>query len=151
MSVPDRAVSAASRVSPRTGEWVLRVLAAAGLAVDAYVHLDLAGTYDANTAVISEGALFRIEAALAVIAAILVLLVRGRVAAGVAVLVAGGGLGAVLLYQYVDVGAFGPFPDIYEPISDPEKTVSTVAEAGAAVALVLLFFLGPRRGHQPHL
>jgi len=49
--------------APRSGLWVgvmlLRLVVVAGLAVDVYVHLHLAASYDANTAAISEGALFR--------------------------------------------------------------------------------------------
>jgi hypothetical protein len=131
-----RVFSAGPRAGARAGGVVLRVVVAVGLAVDAYVHLHLAAGYDLNTAVVSEGALFRVEAALAAVAAVLVLVTRSRVAVVLAVLVAAGGVGAVLLYEYVDVGAVGPFPDMYEPISYPEKTDSLIAEAVAAVAAV---------------
>ena len=127
------------------GLWVLRVLVAAGLAVDVVVHLHLASGYDLNTAALSEGALFRVEAALAAVAAVLVLFTRSRLGVVLALLVAAGGVGAVLLYQYVDVGAVGPLPDMYEPISYPEKTYSLIAEAVAALAaLALLTFGGTR-------
>jgi hypothetical protein len=66
---------------PRAAEISLRFVAAAGLAYDAYAHFDLAGAFDANTAVISQGALFRAEAVIAAIAALLVLLTRSRAAA----------------------------------------------------------------------
>ncbi len=55
-----------------------------------------------------------------------------------ALLVAAGGVGAVLLYQYVDVGAVGPLPNMYEPLSYPEKTNSLIAEAVAALAALAL-------------
>lgn len=80
---------------PRVGEIVLRLLAAAGLAIDTYVHLDLAASYDTNTAAISQGALFRVEASAALAAAVLVLLVRGRLVALFAFLVAAGGVAGV--------------------------------------------------------
>ncbi len=125
--------------APRSGLWVgavlLRLVVVAGLAVDVdvYVHLHLAGGYDANAATISEGALFRVEAGVAGLAALGVLLTRSRAALVVALLVAAGGVGAVLLYQNVDVGAVGPLPNMYEPLSYPEKTYSLIAEAVAAL------------------
>jgi hypothetical protein len=43
-------------------------------------------------------------------------------------------LGAVLLYRYVDVGALGPLPDLYENTWQvPGKLLSTYAEAAAVV------------------
>lgn len=112
-----------------------RVVAAAGLGYDAYAHLDLASRFDANTAVISQGALFRVETVLAVLAALGVLLTRWRAAVIFALLVAGSALGAVLLYRYVDVGVLGPLPDMYEPAWYGEKTLSAIAEAVAVLAL----------------
>jgi len=41
-------------------------------------------------------------------------------------------LGAVLLYRYVNVPMLGPFP-VYEPVWFPDKTLSAVAEAVAAL------------------
>jgi hypothetical protein len=110
----------------------LRVLAAACLAVDAYVHADLAANYDLNAAALSQGDLFRIEAGLACLAALLVLVLGRRPGFGFAFLVAVGGLAAVMLYRYVDVGRLGPLPNMYEPVWFPEKTVSAVAEGAAA-------------------
>lgn len=124
-------------------DWALRVAVAAGLAIDCYVHANLAGFYDANAAAISQGQLFRVEAGLAAAAVLVVLLVRNRLGAAVAALVAGGGLFAVLLFRYVPVGAFGPFPMMYEPIWYAEKVVSAVAEGVAAALAVILFFTTP--------
>ena len=130
---------------------VVQVLVAAGLAVDAYVHLHLAGNYQlASPDGIGGGNLFRLEAALAVIALLLVL-VRPRPSSfAVAALVALGGVAAVLLYRYVDVGAVGPIPSMYEPIWFFEKTLSAVVEAAAGVlALVGLFGSRDRRAPGP--
>jgi hypothetical protein len=113
-------------------------MAAAGLGYDGYVHFDLAGNFDANRSMISQGMLFRVEAVAAVLAALLVLLIRHRAAASFAVLIAGSALGAVLLYRYVDLGALGPLPDMYEPSWYPEKAYSAIAEAAALVAAVAL-------------
>jgi hypothetical protein len=125
----------------------LRVIAAAGLAVDAYVHADLAGQFDGNGTHLTQGTLFRLQAGLAALAALLVLVHGKRLAAAFALLIAGSALGAVLLYRYVDVGAIGPLPNMYEPIWYTEKTVTAIAEAVAAAAgaALLVIQLVPRR------
>lgn len=123
------------------------VVVAAGLGVDAYVHWHLAPGFDGvkGTASpqISQGQLFRVEAALALIAMLLVLLTRHRFAAMVAFLIAAGGLGAVLLFAYVDVGGWGPLPKMYDPFWYPEKTISAVAEAVAALGALWLLVMPP--------
>ncbi len=128
--------------------WLLRLVTAAGLAVDVYVHWHLAPRFDTLKGTvaphISQGQLFRLEAVLALLAMLLVLLLRHRSAAGFAFLVAAGGLAAVLLYRYVDVGAIGPLPDMYDPTWYTEKTVSAIAEAGAALTALLYVFLPAR-------
>ncbi len=135
---------------PRAAEIILRLWVAAGLAYDAYAHFDLAGAFDANTAVISQGALFRAEAAIAAIVALLVLFTRNWAAAAMAVLVAGSALAAVLLYRYVDPGPLGPLPDMYEPTWYPEKTLSAIAEAAAVLgAGALLLFRAVMRRRPP--
>ncbi|WP_052230501.1 hypothetical protein [Streptomyces sp. CT34] len=121
--------------------WLLRLLTAAGLVVDAYVHAELASAYDPVGAGVSEGALFRIQAAAAALAAVLVLVSgRSRWVWAFAFLVAASAVGAVLLYRYVDVGSLGPLPNMHEPAWYPKKTVSAVAEAvatlGAAAGFV---------------
>ena len=124
---------------------ILTLVTAAGLGVDAYVHWQLAPGFDTLTGAasphISQGQLFRLEAALAVIAMLLVLLTRHRLGALVAFLIAAGGLGAVLLYGYIDVGGVGPLPDMYDPIWYTEKTISAVAEAVAAVGALCLLLM----------
>jgi len=122
---------------------LLTLTTAAGLGVDAYVHWHLAGNFDTliGTASphFSQGELFRLEATLALIAMLLVLATRRRFAAALAFLIAAGGLGALLLYGYVDVGGFGPVPDMYDPVWYTQKTISAVAEAIAAVGALVLF------------
>jgi hypothetical protein len=124
---------------------ILTLVTAAGLGVDAYVHWHLAPGFGTLTGAasphISQGQLFRLEAVLAVIAMLLVLLVRNRLGALVAFLVAAGGLGAVLLYGCIDVGGFGPLPDMYDPIWYTEKAISAVAEAVAAVGALCLLLM----------
>ena len=83
-----RHVGTASWPRARVGAVLLRGVVVAGLAVDVYVHLHLAAGYDANTAAISEGALFRVEAGVAALAALLVLLTRTQIGVVVAALAA---------------------------------------------------------------
>jgi hypothetical protein len=115
--------------------WTLRVATAAALAIDAVVHWQNASAYDSVTATLSQGDLFRVETAAAVAAGLLVL-VRPRPSSWVAALVvAASALAAVLVYRYVDVGAVGPLPDMYENTWQvPGKLLSAYAE-GAAVVL----------------
>ena len=140
----DRARGSSTAVSS-TGRRLLTFVTAAGLAVDAYVHWHLAPNFDTLTSVssphISQGMLFRIEAVLALAAMVLVLVTRHRFAAAFAFLVAAGGVGAVLLYAFVQVGALGPLPDMYDPTWTAEKTISLVAEAVAAGGALWLFLL----------
>ena len=117
-----------------TAGWALRLLVAAGLVVDAVIHLRLAHGYElAQPAGIGQGNLFRIEAALALLTAAYVLLVGSRSAFALAAAAGLGGLVLVLLYRYVDVPAFGPIPAMYEPVWFFSKTLSAVAEAAAGV------------------
>ncbi|MCX4750421.1 hypothetical protein OG455_33765 [Kitasatospora sp. NBC_01287] len=124
----------------------LRLLAAAGLAVDAAIHLHLADRYDPVSASISQGTLFRAEGAAAGLAVLLVLFWRHRIGDAFAWLVAVAGLAALLLYRYVDVGAHGPLPNMYEPIWYADKTRVVWAQAIAAVALTPLLLRPRRRG-----
>jgi hypothetical protein len=121
------------------------------LACDAYTHLDLAGNFDANIAVVSQGMLFRAQAVLAGLTTLLILLTRRTAVVIFVGLVASSALGAVLLYRYVDLGVLGPLPDMYEPVWYPEKTVSAIAEAVAVVAAGALLLFPQVAGHgSPH-
>ena len=68
----------------------LMVVVVVGLAVDAYVHLHLASTFDPIRGTISQGQLFRIEGYAAILAAAFLLIRPGRPSAAVA---AAGGRG----------------------------------------------------------
>src|SRR5436309_3091707 len=88
---------------------------AAALAVDAYVHLHDAADYSAvRTSVLSQADLFRIEAGLAIVLAVVVLAWPRLWAWLAAALLLAGAATAVLVYTYVDVGQIGPVPDMYE-------------------------------------
>ncbi len=132
---------------------LLRIAVIVGLAYDAYVHWQVAPDFDGlvgsgTPLLISQGELFRVEAALAVVALTLVGAVHRRWAAALALIVALGGVVAVLLYRYVDVGAVGPLPNMYDPIWYPEKTWSAVAEGVVVVCagLLLVREVRPRAG-----
>lgn len=122
---------------PRGGGWLLRLLAIAGLAVEAYVHLDLAGRYDTVGDTVTQGQLFRAVGIAAAVAALALLVTRRRPVWAFAALVAALSLGPVLLYRYVDVGSLGPLPSMYEPVWYAEKTASAVAEGVALLAALV--------------
>jgi hypothetical protein len=138
-------------VAVKTRHLWLRLVVAGGLAVDTYVHWHLARGFDPIVGVgphhLSQGQLFRLEAVLAAVAILIILLVDHQAAAVFAFLIAAGGLAAVLLYRYVDVGALGPLPDMYDPTWYLEKTMSVIAEGVAAVAALLLIL---RQRSRPH-
>jgi hypothetical protein len=125
------------RARSRSGlvSWLLRGLTAAGLLVDAYVHARLVGRYDPNqgTAALSQGDLFRVEAAVAVLAAAALVAFDRRTPWLLAFLVSASALGGLLLYRYHDPGVLGPLPDMYEPIWFGEKLVAAAAEGVATV------------------
>jgi hypothetical protein len=126
-----------NRTVARTG---LALITAAGLVIDAYVHFHLAGTYAAiKSSVLSQADLFRAEGTVAAIAAAAVLIRPRRYTAAMAFVVAAAGTAAVLVYAYVNVGAFGPVPNMYDPGWYPEKALSAWAEGIAAIAALALF------------
>jgi hypothetical protein len=130
------------------------VAAAAALGVDAYVHLHDAGFYDSvRSSVLSEGALFRAQAVVSIAAALAVGLRPRRVSWAAALAVLASAAGAVVLYSYVDVGALGPLPNMYEPTWVlPGKLVSAWVEgAGALIAAIGLLMAVHRHAHDAPL
>lgn len=122
----------------RTIGILLQVLVAAGLAIDAYIHASLADVYDVPAGgAITQGDLFLIEAGVASLAALLVLVLPRRATFAFAFLVAASALGAVLLYRYVEVGSLGPLPRMFTPVWTTEKLISAIAEGVATVAALL--------------
>ncbi|MGH3390765.1 MAG: hypothetical protein ACRDOO_18010 [Actinomadura sp.] len=117
---------------------LFRLLVAAGLAVDAYVHW----TFAPDMAFVEGGSiggdvLFRLQAVVAALVAVLVLGWARRWTYAVAFLVASSALGAVLFFYFVDIGAVGPLPAMHDPAWYAEKTISAVGEAVAAVAALV--------------
>ena len=127
-------------------------IAAAGLIINAVIHLTLAGPYDAITGtLIGQGDLFRIQAVVnIVVAALLLVSLLYRRWAGVvslgAALVAAGGLGLVVITALVplDLTALG-LPYLFEPIWFADKVVSALVQGIALVAAALTAVLSFRR------
>ena len=135
----------------RTASWALRVATAGALAIDAYLHADLAQEYDLNrNATISQGDLFRVEAGVASLAALLILVLATRVTWALAFVVAASALGAVQIYAHYDIGRLGPLPNMYEPLWFSEKTraaiAETVATGTAALGFVVAWLSAVRAG-----
>ncbi len=141
----------------RTSLWLFRpgvgalqrtlgVATAVLLAIDAYVHFHDAHFYDAvSTSTLSEANLFRAQAAAAVVVGIALLIRPHPVVWAVAVLVTASAVGAVLLYTYVDVGALGALPDMYEPTwAAAGKLASAVAEGLGTLLAVIGFVVAVR-------
>jgi uncharacterized membrane protein YozB (DUF420 family) len=148
------------RVAPRRAsravrafQWLLVLATAAALIVDAVVHLRDAHFYDgAAGGWVTEGQLFRAQAAVALLVAGWLLLRRRPVSWLTALLVAASAFAAVLLYRYVNVGQLGPLPRMYEPSWDaPGKLPSAYAEGTGAVlaALGLLLAIRSNRRQDP--
>lgn len=125
---------------------LLRLLVAAGLAADAYVHWTFADEFHSvkTDAPIHPEFLFQAQAVLAAVVGVLVLIVANRLTYAIAFLVAGSAVGALVFYYYVDAGEIWPLPAMYEPVWYTEKTISLVGEGIAAVA-ALIGFLTVRR------
>ncbi|MGI5206368.1 hypothetical protein ACQEU6_32950 [Spirillospora sp. CA-108201] len=124
---------------------ILRLIVAAGLAADAVVHW----TFAPDMAFVQGGSidgdlLFRVQAAVAGVVAVIILTYATRWAYALAFLVAASAAGALVLYYYVDVGALGPLPDMHEPVWYLEKTISLAGEGGAALAALVGVFAAGR-------
>ena len=105
----------------------LRYLAILGLAVDAAVHLHLASRYDPIGTTVTQGELFRAEAAAAVVTALLLARRASRVSWLLAGAVAAAGLTAILVSRYFAVPTIGPIPNMHDPIWYPEKVLVAAA------------------------
>jgi hypothetical protein len=83
------------------------------------------------------------------LAALLVLVRRHRSGDLFAWTVAAAGIAAILLYRYTDVGAPGPFPDMYEPIWSADKVWALAGQALALVSLAWLLATARRAWRTP--
>jgi hypothetical protein len=127
------------------GALVLRVVAVAGLAIDVWVHASLQSDYSHVGNTLSQGRLFVAEAVLAGAIGVWLLVTGSRTAWVATFLIAAGGVAAVVLYRYVDVGDIGPIPNMYEPIWFFRKTLSAYAEGAAAFAAAIRLSMLVRR------
>lgn len=124
----------------------LRVVIAVGLAIDAFVHLQLAANYQlAFPGGMGGGTLFRIQAAAAILAALYVLIRGSWLSYLIAAVVALSAFAAVVLSVYIQLPAIGPVPAMYEPIWFFDKALSAVAEGVAGVLAVVGMILVRRR------
>jgi hypothetical protein len=111
----------------------LRVLAVLGLGVNAFVHLRLAPVYDQLGTELTQGMLFRAEAAVAAAAAAYLAVRDSRPAWALAGLVSLAGVVAVLVTRYLSLPAVGPVPAMHDPQWTPDKVWVTVAMGGTVL------------------
>ncbi len=129
-AVPQRAQPVRHRGVAR----VLRALAVLGLAADVYVHLKLAPVFDQLGTQITQGALFRVEAALAAAAGLYLALRDSRRAWLLAGLIAIAGVVAILVTRWVALPALGPLPAMYDPTWSTDKVLVTAGMLMTALA-----------------
>lgn len=117
---------------------LVAVAIAVALLVNAWIHIRLAGPFDANPgALLSQGALFRIQAAVNVVVALLVVIRPRPWAMLIAFAVAAGGAAILVLTSVVplDGTALG-LPYLFEPAWYPAKQTSLVFQILAALLAV---------------
>lgn len=128
----------------RTG---LYALAALGLIVNAIIHLQLAGAFDAITgSLVSQGDLFRIQAGAGILIAVLLVAARRTWAAVLAALVAAGGLALLVLSTLVllDLTVLG-LPPLFEPVWYADKVIAVIAQAVTVVSSTVVIVLDRRQ------
>ena len=126
--------------------YLLRVLAAAALGVSSYVHLHLASQFP-FPGTISGTQVFQVQGAVTAALAVALLLTGNRWVWLAAAAVALASFAAVMTYRYVDLGAIGPLPDMYDTTwnPSPDKLLSAVVEAAVPVLALLHFGLVRRQ------
>ena len=128
--------------------FVPRLLAVAALAISGYVHLHLASRYP-YPGTITGTQLFYAQGLAALAIALALLVVDSRWTWLAAVGLGVSSFAAVMLYRYVDVGALGPLPNMYDATwqPSPDKLLSAVVEASIVLWWLLHVLL--RRGQAP--
>ncbi len=116
---------------------LVRLVAATALAVVAGVHLHLAPGYALVGDQVTQGDLFRAQAAVAAVVALALVVRPTRTVWLVAAAVGVASLLAVVVTVYVAVPALGPLPRIFEPVWYVEKAVSAAAAGTASLAALL--------------
>jgi hypothetical protein len=125
----------------RTTAWIIALVVIVGLAIDAYEHFAIASWFSFHTVKggLSESTLFRAQAVVSIVFGVLLLIWRNRTTYLLAFLVLASAVGALLLYGYVNVGAIGPLPNMYDPVWYSQKTICAIAEGIGAIAAVVGF------------
>jgi len=143
--------STAARTRRASVDLPLRVLAVAGLGISSYVHLHLAHLYKDIGSSLTMADLFYAQGIIAALVGLWLLLTGHRVAWWAAALVGIASFAAVMTYRYVNVGAIGPVPNMYDATwqPSPDKMLSAIAEA-AVFVLWLLHELTRRGARAPH-
>ena len=125
---------------------VLRVAGAGALGISSYVHLHGAHFYRSLGDTITQADLFCVQGAVAAAVGLWVLVTGSRWAWVAVALVGAASFAAVVVYRYVDVGAIGPIPNMYEPSwQTNQKLLSAYAEAGSVVIAVVALVRRSRR------
>ena len=125
----------------------LYALTGAGLIVNAVIHLQLAATFDAVTgSLLSQGDLFRVQAAAGILINVALVVARRPWVAAIAVLIATGGLGMLVLSTLVplDLSALG-LPVIFEPVWYSDKVIAALAQGLATLTAAALVVVERRR------
>lgn len=120
--------------------WILIALTSAALVVNAVIHLQLAGPFDAITGtLIGQGWLFRIQAIVNIAVAVLLLVVRRPWVAAAAAVAAAGGLALILITVAVplDLTALG-LPLLFEPLWYAQKTIAALVQGLAVLTGAIL-------------
>lgn len=123
-----------------------RIVTAIALVVNAWLHFRLAGPFDAIAGdLVTQGELFRIQAVVNVLAALLVVAVPRAWPAILAALVAAGGLALLVASVYVplDLSALG-LPVIFEPVWYPDKAAAAIAQCLAVLGGLAALALRPQ-------
>ncbi|MER3388825.1 MAG: hypothetical protein RJQ01_02215 [Microcella sp.] len=131
----------------RVLRFALYAVAGAGLIVNAVIHLQLAATFDAIAgALLSQGDLFRVQAAAGILITVALGAVRRAWVAAIAAVIALGGLGMLVLSTILvlDLTALG-LPAIFEPVWYVDKVVAAIAQGVAALAAGALAIVERRR------
>ena len=131
----------------RIGRWLLTATLAVALIVNAVVHLRLAAPFDAIVgSLLSQGDLFRMQAAANLAAVALVVLARRRWADALAAALAIAGAALLVVSSLVPIDLTGlGLPLLFEPAWYQEKRTALVAQlVAAAAALALLALRGAR-------
>lgn len=120
-------------------------MAAAALAVSAYLHVDLAQGPLVIGGQLTLAALFLAQAVVAGLTALAVLVRATRPVWLLTALAGGGSLLALVLSVYVRIPAVGPFPSLQEPLWYGEKVVAAVSAGVACVVALVALLLTARR------